>query len=109
MEDSQVAAALSTQLAERIGQQRFDLWFNLQAQLGVRGASLTIRAASAFVRDWLRTHFADDIRICWEAIVGGEGTVEFDLDPALAQAKQNRPDEAALPSKPRPTSRPKRI
>ncbi len=39
---------------------------------------------SAFVRDWLRTHFADDIRICWEAIVGGEGTVEFDLDPALA-------------------------
>ncbi len=109
MEDSQVAAALSTQLAERIGQQRFDLWFNLQAQLCVRGVSLTIRAASAFVRDWLRTHFADDIRICWEAIVGGEGTVEFDLDPALAQAKQNRPDDAALPSKPRPTGRPIRI
>ena len=36
MEDSQVAAALSSQLAERIGAQRFELWFSSQAQLCVR-------------------------------------------------------------------------
>ena len=35
MEDSQVAAALSAQLAERIGAQRFELWFSSQAQLCV--------------------------------------------------------------------------
>jgi chromosomal replication initiator protein len=84
MEDSQVAAALSTQLAERIGAQRFDLWFGTQAELCVRGLSLTIRAASTFVRDWLRTHFADDIRACWETLVGGTGTVAFDLRAAKA-------------------------
>jgi chromosomal replication initiator protein len=79
MEDSQVAAALSTQLAERIGSQRFDLWFNSQTELCVRGVSLIVRAASTFVRDWLRTNFADDIRACWEAMVGASGTIEFSL------------------------------
>ena len=79
MEDSQVAAALSAQLAERIGAQRFDLWFNTQTELCVRGLSLVVRSASAFVRDWLRTNFADDIRACWEAIVGAAGTIEFSL------------------------------
>src|SRR5213592_3677917 len=96
MEDSQVAAALSTQLAERIGRQRFDLWFNLQAQLIVCGAALTIRAASPFVRDWMQANFADDIRRCWESLVGDAGTVEFDLDVALAQALQDRPTVAPL-------------
>ena len=79
MEDSQVAVALSAQLAERIGAQRFDLWFNSQTELCVRGLSLVVRSASAFVRDWLRTNFAEDIRACWEAIVGAAGTIEFSL------------------------------
>lgn len=90
MEDSQVAAALSAQLAERIGAQRFDLWFNSQAQLCVRATALTIRAASAFVRDWLRTNFAEDIRVCWEALVGSAGTVEFDLDATRPDSNESR-------------------
>jgi chromosomal replication initiator protein len=88
MEDSQVAAALSTQLAERIGAQRFELWFNSQTELCVRGVSLIVRAASTFVRDWLRTNFADDIRACWEAMVGTAGTIEFSLATAAAPARE---------------------
>ncbi len=90
MEDSEVAAALSTLLAERIGQQRFDLWFTLQAQLCVRGATLTVRAASAFVRDWLRTHFAEDICHCWLATIGGEGKIDFEIDSELDQVAQSQ-------------------
>ncbi len=86
MEDSQVAAAFSAQLAERIGAQRFELWFSTQAQLCVQSSCITIRAASIFVRDWLRKNFADDICACWQTIVGRDGTVEFDLDAALAQS-----------------------
>lgn len=82
MEDSKLAAALSIQLAERIGAQRFELWFKTQAQLCVEAGRLTIRSASAFVRDWLRNHFADDVRACWESIAGQSGTVEFELDAA---------------------------
>jgi chromosomal replication initiator protein len=91
MEDSQVVAALSAQLAERIGPKRFELWFTTQARLCVRDLSLTIHAASSFVRDWLRAYFADEIRACWEAMVGGAGTVEFDVDATMSPAAVTTP------------------
>ncbi len=83
MEDSQVAAALSAELAQRLGPQRYELWFNTQAQLCVEASCLTIRAASTFVLDWLRKNLADEIRACWAAIVGQGGTVEFDVSATL--------------------------
>ncbi|HEX4415354.1 MAG TPA: DnaA/Hda family protein [Lacipirellulaceae bacterium] len=86
MEDSEVAAALSTQLAERIGQRRFDTWFRDQARLCVCGGALTVRATNLLVCEWLRTHFAKDVRECWTAIAGPGATVEFEInaEPAVA-------------------------
>jgi chromosomal replication initiator protein len=89
MEDSQVAAALSFQLAERIGAQRYELWFGSQAQLCIDATRLTIRAASEFVRDWLRKNLADDIRACWQAIVGHAATVEFAVDQSQPSAPRS--------------------
>jgi chromosomal replication initiator protein len=86
MEDSQIAAALSAQLAARIGAQRYELWFGPQTQLCVGPACLKILAASTFVRDWLRRNFADDIRCCWEGIVGRPLPIEFEVDPSLPSA-----------------------
>ena len=82
MEDSQIAGALCAELAERIGAERFDLWFGAQTRLCVDERRLTVRATNAFVRDWLKKHFAEDIRACWEAIVGGPLPIEFDIEPA---------------------------
>ncbi len=86
MEDSQIAAALGVQLAARIGAQRYELWFGPSTRICVSSTCLTIRAASAFVRDWLRTNFADDIRACWEAIVGRPLPIAFEVDAAVAEA-----------------------
>jgi chromosomal replication initiator protein len=94
MEDSQVVAALSTQLAQRIGIDRFTLWFGSQARMCVVNECLRIRAASAFVRDWLRKHLADDIRACWENVAGRSLPVEFDVDATMA-ATQTEPPKCA--------------
>lgn len=91
MEDSQIAAALSARLAERIGAQRFELWFGSQTRLAISSGCLTVLAASTFVCDWLRRNFADDIRACWDAIVGHSGPIEFDVDESLAAATQSEP------------------
>jgi len=93
MEDSRIAAALSAKLVERIGAQRFDLWFGAQTQLCIAATSLTIRAASTFVRDWLRKNFSEDLRICWEALVGHLGTIEFDVDESIGRLAQNTKSE----------------
>jgi len=83
MEDSHIAAALSLQLAERVGAQRFELWFSAPTRLCIEETCLTIQAASEFVRDWVRKNLADDIRSVWQGIVGHTATVEFAVAKAL--------------------------
>ncbi|MEX2310714.1 MAG: chromosomal replication initiator protein DnaA [Pirellulales bacterium] len=95
MEDSQAAAAFSTQLAQRIGSQRFESWFGSQTQLCIAASRLTIRATSAFVCDWLRKNFADDIRACWEAIVGHSATIDFEVEERPADVPQSSEDGQA--------------
>jgi chromosomal replication initiator protein len=92
MEDSHVVAALSTQLAQRIGSNRFALWFGPQTHLSVGTGGLTIHAANAFVCDWLRKNFADDIRACWEIVGGQPSPVEFDVDTTLAPSGGKPPN-----------------
>jgi chromosomal replication initiator protein len=96
MEDSQIVAALLSELAQRIGTQRFELWFGAQTQLCNTATGLTVRAPSDFVRDWLRTNFADDIRACWQATVGCPGTVDFEVDKSLAQVRHDGQQRTAL-------------
>ncbi len=92
MEDSRNVAALSNQLAQRIGAQRFELWFGSGTQLCIAATRLTVRSASAFACDWLRRNFANDLRACWEAMVGQAGTIEFDVDESLAAVAESGRD-----------------
>jgi chromosomal replication initiator protein len=78
-DETQIAADLRAHLASRIGPQRYELWFGPHTQFCVGECSLTVRADSAFVRDWLRQHFAEDVRASAKAAVGRELAVEFDL------------------------------
>lgn len=87
MEDSQVAAALSAELARRIGLQRFELWFKTQSQPCVDGNCLTVRAANVFVLDWLKKNMAADVRASWEVVAGEEATVAYEI--CVVPAKWN--------------------
>jgi chromosomal replication initiator protein len=82
MEDSQTVAALSRELALRIGQERFDLWFGSQAKLGIDGGQLTVKTPSPFVRDWLRKHLGDVVGACWSEFSDSTGSVEFVVEEA---------------------------
>ena len=48
MEDSEVVAELRARLAERIGQQRYELWFSRQTDFRLQEGSLTVVAANTF-------------------------------------------------------------
>lgn len=85
MEDNVVVAELRTRLAERIGQQRYELWFSRQTQIRLQDGELTIVAASTFARDWLRRNFAEGVRAVCAAVMGGEVRVEFDVDESLVE------------------------
>jgi len=88
MEDCQAVAALSAQLAQRIGPRRFELWDATQPKLSAQSHSLTVHAPSPFILEWLRNQYADDVRDSWQQIAGTTGTVAFQLgvSPACALA-----------------------
>lgn len=84
MEDAEIVAALPAQLRERIGQERFTLWFDGHTKFALCGDRLTVYAASPFTRDWLRRKFAGDLRACCRAMAAIDVHVEFDVDTSLA-------------------------
>ncbi len=100
-DDTQVAAHLRAQLASRIGTQRYELWFGPHTQFCVGDRSLTVLADSPFVRDWLRQHFAEDLRASAEAALGRDLAVEFDLGmPSDKKSAETEPSAPSAPARP---------
>jgi chromosomal replication initiator protein len=101
-----MVAALSRELAERIGAKRFSVWFGSQTRLYVAPQGLRVQAANAFVCDWLRKHFADDIRSCWHEISGCSSPIAFEVDPSLVDHKAGRAACRAEPGCPNTSAKP---
>jgi chromosomal replication initiator protein len=93
-------AALSLELAERIGPQRFEVWIRSQTRLCIEATHLTVHAASEFVRDWLRKNLADDIRAVWQSFCGPAATVEYAVEESGASEIVTTPAVATAPTPP---------
>lgn len=74
-------------LIERIGRERFDLWFANHTSFRLRGDQLTVRTTNAFYRDWLRAHFRRDLEAVARAALGGDISLEFQI-VEIAQTNQ---------------------
>jgi chromosomal replication initiator protein len=77
---------LRARLAERIGQERYALWFGSQTRFRFTDGKLVVVASCNFTRDWLRRNFADELGEVGGLVLGGEVGVEFDVDDALEPA-----------------------
>jgi chromosomal replication initiator protein len=58
------------------------MWIKSQARLCIEATTLTIHAANDFVRVWLRTNLADEIRAVWQSMAGPGAAVEYAVDEA---------------------------
>jgi chromosomal replication initiator protein len=81
-DEIQITAELQSQLAARIGQDRYELWFGPHTKFSLSEHCLLVSADSKFVRDWLRRNFVDEVAECCKAITGRECQVEFEVDEA---------------------------
>src|SRR4029079_4517735 len=96
MDDAQFVATLRGELAARIGAERYELWFGPQAEFSLKGDVLEVRAPNAFVRDWLRRNFEDDLAACAKCVLARLVSVEF----AVSADCNNGPlsDNAPVPA-----------
>lgn len=92
-DDRDIVSVVRRALAERLGQDRFDLWFNTGVDLVADGAQLRILAGNMFSVERLRKAFRDDAEAVARDVLGPDAHVQF----AVA-AQASRPRTAPAPA-----------
>ncbi len=102
MDEKDVDRVVLRAVAERIGKDRFDVWFNNQIEVQWRGNRLEIAAPSRFYADRLAAMFGGEISRALSQVAGGASTVVYSVvensSPPVAAASrvaEQRPAEAA--------------
>ena len=73
----EIVSALLAALADRVGKERFELWFGPRTHIEWDGQVLMIGAANQFFLDWIRANFRAAIEEVGQAILGRRPTLEF--------------------------------
>src|SRR5438046_80884 len=94
MDDKEIVSALRASVADKVGQERFDLWLGTQSRLTIRGEALLIELPSRFAQDWVRQHFRREIESASIEVLGRPLALEFRVDTGLACGAAARQREA---------------
>lgn len=76
-------ARLADAIAQRVGQQRFHVWFNNSTRLDLRNDGLEIAVPNDFISEWIGTHFTRPIQEAAHEVLGCSLPVRFNIVPQL--------------------------
>jgi chromosomal replication initiator protein len=79
-DDMEIVSALLTALADRVGKERFGLWFGPRTRIAWDGRVLTIGAPNQFFLDWIRANFRTPLEEVCLAVLGQCPALEFQVD-----------------------------
>lgn len=82
------SAALEQAIAERIGQQKYKIWFRNTTKLELSRDTLTIRVANSFVGNWIENHFLTALQQIVASALGSSRKVVVSVDPTLVQSSR---------------------
>jgi chromosomal replication initiator protein len=90
MDEKEVVSAVLANLSEKVGGERFELWFGEHVRLSVGDSTLLIEVPSQFHQTWLRQNFRGEIEAVCQAVLGRALALEFRVVDALG-GKQSKP------------------
>lgn len=76
-------ARLADAIAQRVGQQRFHVWFNNSTRLDLRQDGLEIAVPNDFISEWIGKNFTRPIQEAAHEVLGGPLAVRFCVVPEL--------------------------
>ena len=98
-DDRDIVSVVRHALVERVGQDRYDLWFNNGVELEVDGTSLRVLANNLFTLERLRKSFREDLEVSARALFGIDAEVHFSVVPAKSKPAA-RVDGPSTPTRP---------
>jgi chromosomal replication initiator protein len=93
--DKEIVSTLRRALADRIGAERYDLWFAATTRFDLAQDRLTVAVPNTFIQDWLRTHFRNPLEATARELLGPSAMVGFEVDPQFAARRGADPAETA--------------
>jgi chromosomal replication initiator protein len=86
--DSTVGA-INDAIAEKIGQQKFRIWFKNSTRLTLSDGLLKIGVINPFIANWLESHFLGQVTEAARAVAGDGCQVSFIVDPQLCDSRRS--------------------
>lgn len=93
--DREIVSAIRAALAERIGQDRFDVWFATSVRLRVEGRQVRVIAGDQFLLDRVRSQFRNDLEVVCKQSLGAAASLDFQLDLAASRPRSGAPKSSA--------------
>lgn len=88
--NSDVVSRLESRIAEKVGPQRYKLWFKNATQLHFADGFLKIGVPNMFIGSWIENHFSDIIQEAAKEVTGQEAHLSFSIDPSLGKNLKKR-------------------
>ncbi|MHC4334573.1 MAG: DnaA ATPase domain-containing protein, partial [Planctomycetota bacterium] len=76
--------AINQALAEKVGPQKFRIWFRNSTKMALSGEYLKIGVPNLFIASWLENHFSNEINQAVRTVTGENRKITFAVDPELA-------------------------
>lgn len=104
-DDKDIVSALRIALADKVGTERFELWFGANTRLEFDDRTLSISAPNRFFLDWIRSNFRQHIdQACCE-VLGKNLALSFNVDDALDDVLPEEKSTAKSETKAKQTQR----
>lgn len=87
-DDKEIVSALHRAVADRVGHERFAIWFGRGVRMEPCPAGLRIAAGDSFRLEYLRRAFRSDLLAAAKFVVGNEAALEFVVEQAAAQPSE---------------------
>ena len=84
---------LADAIAQRVGPQRFHVWFNNSTRLNLKHDGLEIAVPNDFISEWIGTHFKKPIQDAANEVLGCSLAVRFNVAPQMFEITDQQIDE----------------
>ncbi|MGG5810868.1 chromosomal replication initiator protein DnaA [Falsiroseomonas sp. CW058] len=114
---AEVWARIRGRLRDEVGEVEYRTWLRQMTLAGAQGEEVVILLPTRFLRDWVRGHYGDRLRVLWQGEVPAIRRIEFRVIPeartaerAAGKADQPAPDQdeaeprPAAPARARPAA-----
>ena len=76
--------AINEALANKVGQQKYRIWFKNSTKLTLAAGYLKVDVPNLFIANWIENHFQNEINQAVRSVTGKNVQVTFTIDPELS-------------------------